>query len=48
MNELATGSKPPAAPKRPTVLTVNGDERVDPYYWLREKENPEVIAYLEA
>ena len=22
--------------------------RIDPYYWLREKQNPEVIAYLEA
>ncbi|SFR45941.1 oligopeptidase B [Robiginitalea myxolifaciens] len=25
----------------------HGDERSDPYYWLRERENPEVISYLE-
>ena len=30
------------------MLAAHGDRRVDPYYWLREKDNPEVIAYLEA
>jgi oligopeptidase B len=39
---------PPVAPEHPTVLEAHGDKRVDPYYWLREKQNPEVIAYLEA
>jgi oligopeptidase B len=29
-------------------MTRFGDRRVDDYYWLRDKENPEVIAYLEA
>ena len=36
---------------KPTALTVTtkfGASRNDPYYWLNEKENPEVIAYLEA
>ena len=28
--------------------TEHGIERPDPYYWLNEKENPEVIAYLNA
>ena len=27
---------------------MHGDRRVDHYSWLRQKENPEVIAYLEA
>jgi oligopeptidase B len=40
--------EPPFAPRRPRVLAAHGDRRVDPYYWLREKDNPEVIAYLEA
>ena len=40
--------QPPVARRRPKVLEVHGDRRVDPYYWLREKDNPEVIAYLEA
>jgi oligopeptidase B len=32
----------------PTVSTVHGERRVDDYHWLREKESPEVRAYLEA
>src|SRR5262249_47664485 len=28
--------------------TLHGDTRIDNYAWLREKENPDVIAYLEA
>jgi oligopeptidase B len=40
--------RPPVAPEHPTVLEAHGDKRVDPYYWLRDKQNPEVIAYLEA
>ena len=43
-----TRPAPPIAPRRPTVLETHGDSRVDPYYWLREKDNPEVTAYLEA
>lgn len=40
--------RPPVAAERPKVLEAHGDRRVDPYYWLREKNDPEVIAYLEA
>jgi oligopeptidase B len=43
-----TAPSPPLAPRRPRILEAHGDRRVDPYYWLREKDNPEVIAYLEA
>jgi oligopeptidase B len=39
---------PPAAEKKPTKLEIHGDIRVDKYYWLRERDNPEVIEYLEA
>jgi len=39
---------PPVAAKKPKVMTRFGDRRVDPYFWLREKSNPEVIAYLDA
>jgi oligopeptidase B len=39
---------PPVAAVKPKVDRVHGDERTDNYYWLREKTNPEVIAYLEA
>ena len=36
------------AAARPHELETHGDVRVDEYYWLREREDPEVIAYLEA
>ena len=39
---------PPVAPARPHSSTFHGDERVDEWYWLRDKESPEVIAHLEA
>ncbi len=39
---------PPLAEPRPHELETHGDVRVDEYYWLRERENPEVIAHLEA
>ncbi|MGH7559695.1 MAG: S9 family peptidase [Gemmatimonadales bacterium] len=39
---------PPAAAKKPKVDTLHGEVRVDNYFWLREKTNPEVIKYLEA
>lgn len=31
----------------PRELVAHGDIRIDNYYWLNERENPEVIAYLE-
>jgi oligopeptidase B len=39
---------PPEAKKIPMELTIHGHTRVDNYYWLRERENPEVIEFLEA
>jgi oligopeptidase B len=38
----------PVAAKKPKELTIHGHTRIDNYYWLKERENPEVIAYLEA
>jgi len=43
-----TGPVPPTAEKRPHELELHGDVRVDDYYWLRERTNPDVLAYLEA
>ncbi len=39
---------PPIAPRRPTVLRTHGDERVDDWFWLRDRDDPDVRAYLEA
>jgi len=43
-----SATTPPRAPARPTTLRHGADERVDPWYWLRERGDPEVLAYLEA
>jgi len=40
--------RPPIAKKVPKKLTLHGHTRIDDYYWLRERDNPEVAAYLEA
>ncbi len=40
--------EPPVAEKIPKELTIHGDIRVDNYYWLNERDNPKVIAYLTA
>ena len=40
--------EPPVAPKRPHRLERHGDVRIDDYYWLRERDDPEVTAYLKA
>jgi oligopeptidase B len=37
---------PPVAPVKPHKLEKHGDVRTDNYYWLNDRENPEVIAYL--
>ena len=39
---------PPKADVMPKSMTEHGQTRVDNYFWLRERENPKVIAYLEA
>ena len=40
--------KAPKAPKKPHILREFGNERIDNYYWLAERGNREVLAYLEA
>lgn len=39
---------PPCCPKKPRSFREFDLQREDPYFWLREKENPEVRAYVES
>jgi oligopeptidase B len=39
---------PPVAKKVPKTTEINGRVLVDNYYWLRDKQNPDVAAYLQA
>ncbi|MFU8861563.1 MAG: S9 family peptidase [Cyclonatronaceae bacterium] len=38
---------PPVALQKPVELTLHDHTRIDPYYWLNDRDNPEVIAYIE-
>jgi len=38
----------PIAPKRPYEITQHGRTRVDNYFWLRQRKDPEVLNYLQA
>ncbi len=39
--------RPPHAKKIPHDVTVHNDLRIDNYFWLRDRNNPDVIDYLE-
>lgn len=39
--------QPPKAKKTDKILEIHGDRRVDPYFWMNERENAEVLKYLE-
>ncbi len=47
-NTLQTTLTPPTAFKKPHVLELHGDRRIDNYFWMREIDNSDAIAYLEA
>ncbi len=47
-DKFASPPVPPTAKRVPNVTEVNGHKLVDNYYWLRDKTNPEVKAYLES
>ncbi len=39
---------PPVAERRPRVDTLHGEPRTDDYFWLRNRNDPKTISYLEA
>ena len=41
-----TAIQPPVCKKQPKELTIHNDTRIDNYYWLNDRENQEVIDYL--
>ena len=38
----------PVASRRPTVNEIHGESWIDEYRWLRDREDPEVVPYLES
>ena len=41
-------ARPPVAARKPKTVGLHGDKLPDPYFWLREKDNPAVLAHLKA
>src|SRR5262249_30998779 len=41
-------ANPPQAPEKPHEITEAGHARVDPFFWLREKADSDVLKYLKA
>ena len=46
--QASTRPVPPVAHKLPKADTLHGDVRVDDYGWFRDRQNPAVIAHLNA
>eukprot|EP01084_Bolivina_argentea_P126564 224084_1 len=42
----AAEAKPPICEEKVKELTYHGHTRKDPFYWLRERENPDVKDFL--
>jgi oligopeptidase B len=42
------GLQPPLAVREPVEHVIHNDRRVDHYAWMRDKQNPRVLSYLEA
>lgn len=45
---MPAADQPPVAPRRPSTRTHHGDTFTDPYAWMRDKADPEFLAYLNA
>uniref|UniRef100_UPI00404B5974 S9 family peptidase n=2 Tax=Gelidibacter sp. TaxID=2018083 RepID=UPI00404B5974 len=45
---IKTNLQTPIAKKLPKELSIHNDIRIDDYYWMNDRENPEVIDYLNA
>lgn len=45
---MQTDQAPPVAKTVPYETTRHGETRTDPYFWLRDRSDPDVVAYLEA
>ncbi|HKN90688.1 MAG TPA: S9 family peptidase [Acidimicrobiia bacterium] len=44
----SASTTPPVAKRVPHVHEAHGDKRADDYHWLRDRDDPDVTAYLEA
>jgi oligopeptidase B len=45
-NSKVETDQAPVAKKVPVELTIHGDTRIDNYYWLNQREDPDVLEYI--
>ena len=45
--KMNTETSPPTCEKKPKLLSIHNDDRLDDFYWLKDRENPSVIEYLK-
>lgn len=45
---MRTDIEPPVAEKIPKKLTIHGDTRIDNYFWMNQRDDEKVLAYLNA
>jgi oligopeptidase B len=43
-----SAARPPVARKVPHKVELHGDIRIDDYFWMKDKNNPEVLEHLKA
>ncbi len=43
-----SNTTPPVAPKKPKEIAIHGDRLVDEYHWLRDRDDPETLQYIES
>ncbi|MGA8659641.1 MAG: S9 family peptidase [Chthoniobacterales bacterium] len=48
LTRVLVAQEPPVAEQKPHEVSQNGQTRNDPFFWLREKSNPQVVQYLQA
>ena len=46
--QTEAGLQAPVAKREPHPTTIHGSTLQDDYFWLRQKDNPDVLAYLRA
>ncbi|MFN2450885.1 MAG: S9 family peptidase [Candidatus Dormibacteria bacterium] len=48
MSGSPSAGPPPEAPRHPVTHSAHGVNRIDDFYWLRDRDDPRVLAHLEA
>ncbi len=48
VSSCTTTPKAPIAHREPETLVMHGDTRIDPYFWMNQRDTEKVIAYLNA